>query len=195
MLDKLKAVVQIKEELDGIKSKVEGQVEIIGKLDTQIQEMKKFVDEFQKQQKQIFDEQKNIIQNFQKDKNNLSEQIENLKEEVYNFKLLKSQVQNKIMEKFEHELHEQLKLQSETLKTDVDQYKDVKTKISETATHLATLNEQVMKLKEISSKIKQEDFELTRVMGKVAAQEREKQFLKERLDKAERFAANARRRN
>ena len=33
------------------------------------------------------------------------------------------------------------------------------------------------------------------VMGKVAAQEREKQFLKERLDKAERFAANARRRN
>ncbi|MDO8640528.1 MAG: hypothetical protein Q7R33_03205, partial [Nitrosarchaeum sp.] len=101
MLDKIKSVIQIKEELDSINKKVDAQTSSLQSMEERSLQIHKLLEQFKTQQESIVSEQKRIIHDFQKDKLSLSEQVEELKKEIFNFKALKGNIQNDIIKKFE----------------------------------------------------------------------------------------------
>jgi len=189
MLDKIKAAIRVGEDLDKVKDKLNMQSQCVDELTIKVTEMQSLVEDFTDQQKQIFSEQKRLIDQFQKDRLSLAEQIDDLKQELYNFKMLKGQMQHTIMEKFEHELQSELIKHKDSLKLDAGNYQQVKSQINESVSHLAALNMQITELRKLVSQVKEKDFEFSKMLGKVAQYEREKQELLDRLDKAERLAA------
>ena len=195
MLDKIKSVIQIKEELDDIKKRVDAQHSSMQQVETTLVAVQKLLEQFKSQQESIVADQKKIMHDFQKDRVSLAEHVDELKKEVFSFKVLKGQMQNDIMEKFEKELQQALKMHSQELQEETQHYKGITSQIKETANHLTSLHGEIAKLKNIAGNIKQEDFELSKTLHHVQSMEREKQILFERLDKAERFAAGMRRKN
>ena len=115
MLQKIKDLMNTKEEIDKINKNIEENSKIISALNAQLESLKSELIERKKVQKEF-------LHNF---KENLFV-IKNLKEdfgkEIYEFKLLKGQLQKKILEKFEEELQKALEVNRESLKKDVEDY-------------------------------------------------------------------------
>ena len=65
--------------------------------------------------------------------------------------------------------------------------------MQKTASQLSSLHDSIAKLQKVAGTLKQEDFQLNKTLHHVQAMERDKLVLLDRLDKAERFAANMRR--
>ena len=131
---------------------------------------------------------------------NFNENIESMKairhdfeKELFQFKLLKAQLQKKIIEKFEEELGKELKMQLETLKSDSDKYNELKGNLGKITEKVNNLSSEIEKFISISSNIKKEDFELTRFANKLLEMDREKLELMQKIDTLERLVAKMRR--
>ena len=138
--------------------------------------------------------QDEFLKNF---KDNLSV-IKNLREdfgkELYEFKLLKGQLQRKILDKFEEELQKDLEVNRESLKNDAEEYNELRKKVTEILSRLNLTSEEINKFVEISKSIKKEDFELTRFARHLIEMDREKLELMRKVDTLERLVSKIRRR-
>ena len=144
--------------------------------------------------KELNSSQKDFLKNF---KDNLTI-IKNLRgdfgKEIYDFKLLKAQLQRKILEKFEEELQKDLEVNRENLKKDVEDYNELRKKVAEILSRLNMTSEEINKFLEISKNIKREDFELTKFARNLMEMDREKLELMRKIDTLERLVSKIRRR-
>ena len=113
--------------------------------------------------------------------------------ELFQFKLLKGQMQKNIIEKFEEELDKELKIQIDKLKIDSEKYNELKDHISEITNKVNNLGEEINKFVAISSNIKKEDFELTRFANQLHEMDKEKLELMQKIDTLERLISKMRR--
>ena len=124
--------------------------------------------------------------------------IKNLREdfgkELYEFKLLKGQLQRKILDKFEEELQKDLEVNRDSLKKDTFEYNELRGKVSEVLSRLNLTSEEITKFTEISKSIKKEDFELTKFARQIVDMDREKLELMRKIDNLERLVSKIRRR-
>ena len=125
--------------------------------------------------------------------NVIKEISHNFEKEFFQFKLLKSQMQKKLMEKFEEELDKERKIQSEKLEGDGKIYQELKENISEIIKKVNRLGDEINKFIEISQTIKKEDFEMTRFANKLREMDKEKLDLMRKLDTMERLVSKMRR--
>lgn len=134
-----------------------------------------------------------VLKNFEENMNVIKEISHNFEKEFFQFKLLKSQMQKKLMEKFEEELDKELKIQSEKLEGDGKIYQELKENISEIIKKVNRLGDEINKFIEISQTIKKEDFEMTRFANKLREMDKEKLDLMRKLDTMERLVSKMRR--
>ena len=183
----IKDLMKTKEVIDSINKNIEDNNKIISGLNADLGELKKELVE-------IKTSQHDFLKNF---KENLFV-IKNLREdfgrELYEFKLLKGQLQRKILEKFEEELQKDLEIQRDSLKKDAEDYNELRKKAAEILSRLNLTTEEINKFVEISRSIKKEDFELTKFARHLLDMDREKLELMRKIDTLERLVSKIRRR-
>ena len=186
MLQKIKDLMRTKEDIDKINKNIEENSNIISGLKTELESLKKELSETKTSQQEF-------LKNF---KDNLFV-IKNLREdfakEVYEFRLLKGQLQKRLLEKFEEELQKDLEINRDNLKKDAEDYNDLRKKVSEILSRLNLTNEEINKFTEISKSIKKEDFELTKFARHLIDMDREKLELMRKIDTLERLVSKIRR--
>lgn len=187
MLQKIKDLMKTKEEIDEINKNIIENSKIVVDLRNELEALKKELTEIRANQNEFlksFKENLFVIKNLRED----------FGKELYEFKLLKAQLQRKILDKFEQELQKDLELNREYLKKDIEDYNGLRKKINEVLSRLNLTNEEISKFTEISKNIKKEDFELTKFARHLVEMDREKLELMRKIDTLERLVSKIRRR-
>ncbi len=187
MLQKIKELMRTKEGIDLINRNVEENSKLISDLKAQLESLKNDLIETKK-------EQKEFLHNFKENLFVIKNLREDFGKEVYEFKLLKAQMQRKILDKFEEELQKYLEMNRGALKKDMQDYNELRKKVSEIVSRLSMTSEEINKFMDISKSIKKEDFELTRFARQLMEMDKEKLELMRKIDTLERLVSKIRRR-
>jgi chromosome segregation ATPase len=190
MIQKIRDLIETKEHIDQIKNNLKYTTNSVSELKNEINSLRENVNasiddmgaknaEFLKE----FKENTEIISNVRHD----------FEKEIFQFKLLKAQLQKKILEKFEEELDQELKLQMDNLKSDSEIYNELKENIKEISAKVNGLSGEIEKFKAISQNIKREDFELTKFAKHLLEMDKEKLELMRKIDTLERLVSKIRR--
>ena len=186
MIQKIKDLMKIKEEIGVINGNIGENSKIISELKTELESLRKELIETKSCQQEFlksFRENLFVIKNLRED----------FGKEIYEFRLLKSQLQRKILDKFEEELQKDLEINREALKKDSEDYGEVRRKAAEILSRLNLTSAEISKLVEISRNIKKEDFELTKFARHLMEMDREKLELMRKIDNLERLVSKIRR--
>ncbi len=187
MLQKIRDLMKTKEEIDIINKNIEENSRVTSDLKLELEALRKELIENKKLQD-------DFLKNF---KENLAV-IKNLREdfgkELVDFKLLKGQLQRKILDKFEEELQKDLEVNRESLKKDTQDYTELRKKVAEILSRLNMTSEEINKFVEIGRNIKKEDFELTKFARHLLEMDSEKLELMRKIDTLERLVSKIRRR-
>ena len=187
MLQKIRDLMKTKEDIDLINKNIEESNKIISELKAELESLKKELIETKKAQDEF-------LKNFRENLFVIRNLKEDFGKEIYEFKLLKAQLQKKILEKFEEELQKDLQVNREALKKDTEDYNELRKKVAEILSRLNLTSEEINKFIEISKGIKKEDFELTKFARHLLDMDMEKLELMRKIDTLERLVSKIRRR-
>ena len=187
MIQKFRDLMKTKEDLDLINKNVEENNKIISELKTELITLKNELNETKSTQQ-------DFLKNFKENLTVIKNLREDFGKELYEFKLLKGQLQRKILEKFEEELQKDLEVNRESLKRDANEYNELRNKVSEILSRLNLTSDEITKFIDISKNIKKEDFEMTKFARQVVDMDREKLELMRKIDTLERLVSKIRRR-
>lgn len=186
MMQKIKDLMQIKELIDDINKKVDSHNQTINNLREESKTLHTELTEVKTNQKEF-------LTNLQEDLRVIKNLREDFAGEMYQFKLLKSQMQRKILEQFEDEMQKELKFQMNNLEKDHAQYEDMKKSMGSMSVKLNNLTEEVNKFLSISSSIKEKDFEMEKFAKELLELDSEKLQLMKKIDTMERLVSKMRR--
>ena len=186
MLQKIRDMMQTRELVDDINKRIEDHSGNINSLKEELVNLNKSLND-------IKGNQEEFLVNFRDNLDIINESKESLKKEVYDFRLLKAQMQKNIMEKFEEELSNELKIYSEKLKNDLNEYNKLKEQMNSMIMQIKSVSGEISKFKEISTNIKKEDFELNKFQNQVLEADKEKLELMRKIDTLERLISKIRR--
>ncbi len=186
MLQKIKDLMHIKELIDEINNKV-------SEHSAQITPLKEELTNLNKSLNEIKGNQTEFLTNFKDNLDIISESKDNLKKEVYDFRLLKAQMQKEILSKFEEELSKDLNSYSEKLRNDLDEYNKLKEQMNTMLSQIKSVSSEISKFTEVSKNIKKEDFELTKFANQILQADKEKLELMKKIDTLERLISKMRR--
>ncbi|MBS3104838.1 hypothetical protein J4234_01120 [Candidatus Woesearchaeota archaeon] len=179
--------MKTKEEIDSINKNVEENSRIVSDLKLELEALRKELSENKKLQDEF-------LKNFRENLTVIKNLREDFGKELVEFKLLKGQLQRKILEKFEEELQKDLEVNREALKKDTQDYTELRKKVAEILSRLNLTTEEITKFVEIGRNIKKEDFELTKFARHLLEMDREKLELMRKIDTLERLVSKIRRR-
>jgi len=190
MLQKIKDLMTIRDQIDIIKNNLNYTTNSMNDLKTEIGTLKEQI----KDNLSEIDVKKNeFFKNFNENIDLMKTTRHDFEKELFDFKLLRGQMQKKIIEKFEEELSKELKIQIDHLKLDATSYNELKEEIYEITNKVNNLGEEINKFINISSNIKREDFELTKFSNQLVARDKEKLELMQKIDTLERLISKMRR--
>jgi len=187
MIQKIKDALLVKEQLAVLKNEVIGQAQTVAGFKEEMQEFKESFEEVKTAQREILQSLKNDIPS-------LKASREALEKEVYDFKLLKSQLQNNLLKKFEEELEKELQVNTSKIQEDLKDFESMHEKVSALVSKTDSVSGEIDKFTEISSKIKKGDFDLSKFARDLEKSDGEKLMLMKKIDTLERLLAKMRRR-
>ncbi|MBL7054249.1 hypothetical protein ISS05_00660 [Candidatus Woesearchaeota archaeon] len=186
MIKKIKDLMKIKGLVDEINSSVCSNNEAVNNLKNETTVLNKELNE-------IKENQKEFLTNFKDNLEVINQLRKDFEEEIYGFKGLKDHAQKKILQKFEEELQRELSLQMENLKKDKGNYEELKKDMGGMAIKLSNLGQEIDKFMNISSKIREKDFEMEKFAKQLLEADGEKLSLMKKIDSLERLIARMRR--
>tara|TARA_Y100000294_G_C8504415_1_gene316146 strand:+ start:282 stop:872 length:591 start_codon:yes stop_codon:yes gene_type:complete len=190
MMQKIKDLMTMKEQIDVIKNNLNYTTNSMNNLKTEIESLKQQISD---NIGDINNKNNEFFKNFDENLNIMKNLRHEFEKELFDFKLLRSQMQKKIIEKFEEELGKELKIQIDTLKNDSNTYNELKENITKITDKVNNLGEEINKFTAISSNIKKEDFELTRFANQLLEMDKEKLEMVRKIDTLERLLSKMRR--
>jgi len=194
MIDKIKGIINSKNSIDEINTKLLELDVQIGSVSKENSEIKQDFLDIKSELKEIATRQSKIVQELNDNLNMIIESRNKLEREVDDFKIMKNKMQKYVLEQMSEEFRKELIINIERLKTDVASFNELKKEVSIIALKSNKLWAEIDKLTEISGKIRKEDFELSRYAQKLMAEDREKLRLMRQVDALERLISHERRR-
>jgi chromosome segregation ATPase len=185
MLQKIKELMHVKELIDDISNKTNLYSQTINILKNDISALKNDISGLKSLQD-------GLLTTLRTDLKEIDEVKESLKKELYEFNLLKSHLQNKILEKFERELEKELRINLEKLRTEHKEYDDAKKQLETVIKKTSEISSLLNNIAEIGKNIKKEDFELTKYANQIWNADKEKLELMKKIDTLERLIAKMR---
>ncbi len=179
----------VKEQIDMLKNNMNYATSSMGELKNDITSLKQHISD---NINGINDKNNEFFKNFDENINSIKNIKSDFEKELFDFKLLKGQMQKKIIEKFEEEMSKELKIQMDKLKDDSEKYNELKEKVDKIADTVNNANEEINKFVEISQNIKKGDFELTKFAKQLLDADREKLELMRKIDSLERLVSKIR---
>jgi len=190
MIQKIKELLSIGEEVEQIKNNLKYAASSLEGLKSEVNSLKQqissSIDDVSAKNSEFF-------KSFDENLSLMKDIRQRFEEELYQFKLMKGQLQKKVMEKFEEELGKELKLQTESLKNDSQAYNELKENMLQISGKVSSVGSEIGKFMAISGNIKKEDFELARFANKIFEADREKLQLMHKVDMLERMVSKMRR--
>jgi len=186
MLSKIKGLMQTSELVNQINKKVEDHSAQVGLLKDELACLSGALHEIKSNQTEF-------LTNFKDNLQIINESKENLRKEIYDFKLLKAELQKGLLEKFEEELNNCLRENVQSIKVDSDEYSRLKEMINDIAGEMENLSNEIKKFSEVSKNIKKGDFELAKFGKQLLDMDKEKLELMKKIDTLERLVARMRR--
>jgi chromosome segregation ATPase len=190
MIQKIRELMAVKEQIDVIKNNLNYATNSVGELKNEITSLKQHVDD---NASNINSKNDEFLKNFNENLDLIKGVRKDFEKELFDFKLLRAQMQKKIIEKFEEELDKELRIQMEKLRKDNESYNEIKGEISEVNGKIGVLGQEISKFISISSNIKKEDFELTKFAHNLLELDKEKLELMRKIDTLERLVSKIRR--
>jgi chromosome segregation ATPase len=190
MLQKIKELMTVKEEVGKINEKLNLTTSSVRNLQNELELLR---EESHEHVKNINEKNNEFFRNFDENVNLMKNIKENFEKELFDFKLLKSQTQKKILEKFEEELQKELNIKLEGLNKDADQYNELKGQISNITLKVNDLSEEMNKFLAISKNIKERDFEMTHFAKQLIDMDKEKLELMRKIDTMQKLVGRMRR--
>jgi len=186
MINKFRDILKLKEEVDDLKARMDSQSRSFDAFSTEVTKLCDNLQNVRNTQAQLLDELKSNMGGF-------SQIQQDLSKEVYDFKLLKAQLQKKMLDKFEEELKSELKMNVEVLRKDLSDYEEMKNSVKEMLKKVELTKQEMGKWMEISSNIKAADFELNKFARQLQQSDSEKLELMRKIDSLERLVSKMRR--
>lgn len=190
MIGKIKELMNTKEQIDIIKNNITYATSSVAELKEEISSLKEHLNN---SIEDISSKNNEFFTSFNENMEIIKSTSKEFEKELFQFKLLKAQIQKKVMDKFEEELDKELNLQMKTLKTDAEAYSELKENITGISKQVNSLGNEINKFIDISKNIKKEDFELTRFAHQLREMDREKLELMRKIDTLERLVSKIRR--
>ena len=190
MIDKIRDLMTMKEQVDVIKNNLNYTTSSVSELKTEIESLRQQLSE---NAENINSRNGEFFKNFDENMNLIKNLRHDFEKELFDFKLLRSQMQKKIIEKFEEELDKELNVQMEKLRNDADVYNELKKNITEISNKVNELSSEINKFTEISKNIRKEDFEMTRFAHQLVEMDKEKLELMNKIDSLQRLVGKMRR--
>lgn len=187
MIQKIKELMNVKGDLDLINRNISENNNVISQLKNELEILRKDLAESKKMQD-------DFLKNFRENLSVIRNLREDFGKELVEFKLLKAQLQRKILDKFEEELQKDLEVNREALRKDAEDYSELRKKAAEILSKLSFTGGEIAKFMDISKSIKKEDFELTKFARQLIDMDREKLELMRKIDNLERLVSKIRRR-
>lgn len=186
MIQKIKELLQIKDNISELNSKFdETKIAVTGFTDS-INSLKQEIDGLKNSQNKL-------VEKFNEDSDIIRETREEFRKEVNDFKIIKSRLENKLVESFEEEIKKELIPRFERLERNVRGFEELGDKVALIAKRVVDLSSELQKFCDISQSIKKEDFELTRYANNLKTMENEKLDLMRKIDSLERLVSKMRR--
>jgi len=190
MIQKIKDLMTIKEQIDVIKNNLNYTTNSVSNLKEEIESLKQQINE---NISNVNNKNNEFFKNFDENINLIKTIRHDFEKELFQFKLLKTQMQKRLIEKFEEELDKELKIQIGNLKNDSEKYNELKDNVSKIMDSVNNLSEEINKFTTISRNIKKEDFELTKFANKLTDMDKEKLELMNKINTLERLISKMRR--
>ncbi|HLD87428.1 MAG TPA: hypothetical protein VJB12_05180 [Candidatus Nanoarchaeia archaeon] len=186
MIGKFKDLLKMKEEVDDLKARMDAQGKSFDAFSSEVTKLCDNLQMVRNTQAQLLDEMKGNLGTF-------SQMQEDLSKEIYDFKLLKGQLQKKMLDKFEEELKSELKVNVEVLRKDLSDYEEMKNSVKEMLKKVELTKQEMGKWLDISTNIKATDFELGKFARQLQQADSEKLELMRKIDSLERLVSKMRR--
>ena len=139
------------------------------------------------------DSQNNLVEKSKLDSSHIKEIKEELRNEINDFKLIKSRMEKKLVESFEREIKDELMPRFERLSGVVKNFGKMDSKAESVTARFDAINDEISKFIDISKRIKKEDFELVRFANQLKTMDTEKLELMRKIDSLERLVSKMRR--
>lgn len=194
MFDKIKGMVNSKEAVEELASRVGEQSFRLDVISKENNELKREFSDIRNDMKAIAKSQHSIMEELHANVSQVTQTRQRLEREIDDFKIMKSKLQQSLFEELSAEYRKELMVAIERLKTDVASFNELKSEIATIAGRTMKLSGEIEKLTLISSRIKREDFELSQYARKLMETDREKLRLMKQVDALERLISHERRR-
>jgi len=190
MLEKIKNLMRMQDEVGKLNDRLAHTTLTVGQLKNELELLR---EESHEHSKKMNEKNAEIFKNFDENVNLMKNIKENFEKELFDFKLLKSQTQKKILDKFEEDLQKELKINLEKLNNDANDYNEIKSQFSNMTAKVNILSEEIDKFLNISANLKEKDFEMTHFAKQLIDMDKEKLELMRKIDTLERLVSRMRR--
>lgn len=190
MLQKIKELMRVKEEIDKINEGLSSTTNAVKNFQNELELLR---EESHEHVKRINEKNTEFFKNFDENIDIMKNVRDSFQKELFDFKLLKSQIQKKLIEKFEEELQKELKIRLENLNKDAEEYNDLKKQMGNISLKINSLSEEMNKFLGISKNLKERDFEMTHFAKQLLEMDKEKLELMRKIDTLERLVSRMRR--
>ena len=188
-------------DLMGVGSRVDEASCKIKELAKDVSVMSKEMAAFRKEVAGLKDEVGGLNANAQGALSEISVQLDNVhktneefKKELYDFKMIKSDIKSKLVSELVESFREELKAETRKLDVDVKAFNDLKEELCIIVTKFKAVESEVAKFKEIAGQLKSADFQLANYAKELTKNDQEKLRLMERVEYLERLVAKERKR-
>ena len=193
MISNIKHVATLGKNLSELNSKVSSYGEEIASLKQSLDSVSESVREIQADLERANRNQAESLATFNKRMQDIKEISDQFKKSVYDFSVLKKDMQNEILSKFDTRLREELIRHSESLSHSMEEYDKLRSAVHDQGRLFKDLTKETEKLCGIAAGLKKSDFEFTRYADRIRKTEQEKTELLRKIDALERLAARLRR--
>ena len=193
MIEKFKNLIKTDEVINEINEKIESTSSQVTTLQKNIENLNSTIENLKTELIEMKNNNEELTKSSRISVEASHSVLNDLRKEVYDFKLLKSQIQNKVLQKFEEELSANLTTNTDKLKRDLENYSDIKKSTADMLTTFLDIKTDVTRLKTISQNINAGDFELNKFANQLKSADNEKLALMRRIEKLEMLISRMRR--
>ena len=191
MISKIKEMVNLTEKLDELNKKLLENSEQINQLNEKVNSFNNNLTQAHESTKNLNTEHNKFKSDFQTNKDSVENNNIRFKELLNEFSMLKSSLPEKLF----NQLDQELKPHLARIKTESKQFDNLNHDLTLITGELANIRKEIGNFKDIASKIKKEDFQLTGYAKKLEQEDRNKLKLLKEIDDLKRIIAKERSKN
>jgi chromosome segregation ATPase len=190
---KVKGLMEVDEKIDQLTAKVADHSAKIDEHTRAVEQSAGAVKCLKEEISHVNTDTANIYLEFMEQLNQTKKLNEELKDDIYDFKLIKGQLKTKLVEELTESFRQEMSAQSRKIEADIKTYNALREQLDKVVAEIKAFQEEVGKFRQISSQIKSADFELAKYAREVTMIARDKEELLARADRLESAIARERR--